>query len=74
MKEGGGGLGIISKKKGDKTQRLRWATVILDPLAILSSVPEEGPKICGGTKRKIETYNNMARYNLIDTKYRHMAF
>jgi hypothetical protein len=52
-----GGLGIISKKKGDKTQRLRWATVISDPLAILSSVPEEGPKICGGTKRKITPFS-----------------
>ena len=25
-------------------------------------------------KKKIQLYNNIARYNLIDTKYRQMAF
>ena len=35
---------------------------------------ESQENVCKHVKLGIETYNNMARYNLIDTKYRQMVF
>ena len=34
----------------------------------------KGIQICTAKRQNIETYNNIARYNLIDTKYPQMAF
>ena len=49
---------------------------IMEDLIEVKRLKTDDVETGGGVlcKKRIETYNNMARYNLIDTKYRQMAF